>query len=85
MLNLPMLKTFMAVFWNVLPAEAEMRSYSHILDHQKEPLSLRVLDNMDTYADAILHESNTRFSDSKEAAINFLKNSIKMQIVFRRN
>lgn len=71
-LNLSMLKTFMAVFWNVLPAEAEMRSYSHILDHQKEPLSLRVLDNMDTYADAILHESNTRFSDSKEAAINFL-------------
>ena len=71
-LNLPMLKTSMAVFWTLLPDEVEKRSYSHILDHQKEPLSLRVLDNMDTYADAILRESDTRFSDSKEAAINFL-------------
>lgn len=71
-LNLSMLKTSMAVFWSVLPAGVEMRGCRHILDHQKGPLSLRVLDNMDTCADALLHESNTCFSDSKEAVINFL-------------
>lgn len=71
-LNLPMLKTAMVVFWNVPSAETESRSYSHILLHPEEPLSLRILREMDTYADAILHESSVRFVDSKAAAIDFL-------------
>ena len=40
------------VFWNVPPIEVESRSYSHILLHPEEPLSLRVLEEMDAYADA---------------------------------
>ena len=71
-LNLSMLKTVMAIFWNVLASEAESRSYTHILRHPGEPLSLRVLGNMDVYADAILHESDSRLSDSEEALIDFL-------------
>ena len=71
-LNLSMLKTAMAVFWNVPPAEAGSRSYTHILRHPEDPLSLRVLGNMDVYAHAILHESDSRFSDSEEAIIDFL-------------
>ena len=64
-LNLSMLKTAMAVFWTVPFAEAEGRSYTHILRHPEDPLSLRVLGNMDVYANAILHESDGRFSDSE--------------------
>ena len=71
-LNLSMLKTVMAVFWNVLASETESRSYTHILRHPGEPLSLRILGNMDVYADAILHESDSRLSDSEEAVIDFL-------------
>ena len=71
-LNLPMLKTAMAAFWNVPPIETECRSYTYVILHREEPLSLRVLGNMDTYADAILHESGSRFSDSEEAVINLL-------------
>lgn len=71
-LNLSMLKTAMVVFWNTPPAEAESRSYTHILRHPGEPLSLRVLGNMDVYASAILDESGNRFSDSEEAVIDFL-------------
>lgn len=71
-LNLPMLKTAMAVFWSVPPAEVESHSYSHILRHPEEPLPLRVLGDMDAYANAILHESNARFTDSEEVAIDFL-------------
>ncbi len=70
--NLPMLKTAMAVFWSVPPTEVESCSYSHILRHPEEPLSLRVLGEMDAYANAILHESNARFTDNEEAAIDFL-------------
>ena len=62
----------MAVFWNVPPTEAESCSYSHILRHPGEPLSLRVSGEMDAYANAILHESDTRFSDYEVAAIDFL-------------
>lgn len=72
MLNLSMLKTAMAVFWNTPPAEAESRSYTYILRHPGESLSLRVLGNMDAYTDAILHESDSRLSDSEEAVIDFL-------------
>nr|WP_326209174.1 hypothetical protein [uncultured Oscillibacter sp.] len=71
-LNLSMLKTAMAVFWNVPATEDESRNYTHILRHPGEPLSLRVLGNMDVYASAILHESGSRFSDSEEAVIDFL-------------
>lgn len=71
-LNFSMLKTAMVVFWNVPPIEVESRSYSHILLHPEEPLSLRVLEEMDAYADAILHENAARFSDSEAAAIDFL-------------
>lgn len=71
-LNLSMLKTAMAVFWNTPPAEAESRGYTHILRHPGEPLSLRILGNMDVYADAIPHESDSRLSDSEEAVIDFL-------------
>lgn len=71
-LNLSMLKTAMAVFWNVPSDEVESCSYSHILRHPEEPLSLRVLEEMDAYANAILHESDTRFSDNEEAVIDFL-------------
>ena len=62
----------MAVFWNVPSDEVESCSYSHILRHPEEPLSLRVLEEMDAYANAILHESDTRFSDNEEAVIDFL-------------
>lgn len=71
-LNLPMLKTAMAVFWNTLPGEVESRSYTHILHHPEEALSLRVLGNMDIYANTILHESESHFSDSEEAVIDLL-------------
>ena len=71
-LNLSMLKTAMAVFWNTLSAEVESRSYTHILRHPEEALSLRVLGNMDIYANTILHESKSHFSDSEEAVIDLL-------------
>lgn len=71
-LNLPMLKTAMAVFWDISPAEVEKRSYSQILCHSQEPLSLRVLGDMGGYANAILHECDARFSDDETAAIHFL-------------
>lgn len=71
-LNLSMIKTAMAVFWKVPPAEAGGRSYTHVLLHPDEPLSLRVLENMDVYASAILHENDVRFSDSEEAVIALL-------------
>lgn len=71
-LNLPMLKAAMAAFWDVPPAEAESRSYGHILHHPGEPLSLRVLGEMEPYANAILHGSDARFSDPEDAVINFL-------------
>lgn len=71
-LNLSVLKTAMAVFWNVPPVEVESRSYSYIHLHPEEPLSLRVREEMDAYADAILHENVARFSDSEAAVIDFL-------------
>lgn len=71
-LNLPMLKTAMAIFWNIPSTEVESLSYSHILHHPEEPLSMRAFEDMEAYANAILHESNTRFSDDEEAAIDFL-------------
>ncbi len=71
-LNLPMLKTAMAVFGNTPSTEVESRSFTYILHHPEEPLSLRVFGNMDVYADAVLHEGNSRFSDSEEAVIDFL-------------
>ena len=71
-LNLPMLKTAMAVFGNTPSTEVESRSFTYILHHPEEPLSLRVFGNMDVYVDAVLHEGNGRFSDSEEAVIDFL-------------
>lgn len=71
-LNLPMLKTNMRIFWDIPSGEVESCSYSHIRRHPEEPLFLRVLEDMDTYADAILHQADTRFSDSEDAAIAFL-------------
>lgn len=71
-LNLPMLKTNMHIFWGVPSSEVESCSYSHIWCHPEEPLSLRVLEDMNTYADAILHQADTRFSDSEEATVAFL-------------
>ena len=71
-LNFSTLKTAMAIFWNTPPDEAESRNYTHMLHHLKEPLSLRVFGNIDAYADAILHENCSRFSDSEEAVIDFL-------------
>lgn len=71
-LNLPMLKTAMAVFWSTPSAEVESRSYTYILRHPEELLSLRIFENMDIYADAILHESDSRFFDSEAAVIGFL-------------
>lgn len=71
-LNLSMLKTAMAVFWNTPSAEVESRSYTYILRHPEEALSLRVLGNMDIYANTILHESESRFSDTEDAVIDFL-------------
>lgn len=71
-LNLPMLKTGMAIFWNVPPSEVESRSYSHIFRHPEEPLSLRVLGELDVYINTVLHKCNARFSDNEDAAIDFL-------------
>ncbi len=71
-LNLPMLKTYMRIFWDIPSGEVERCSYSHIRRHPEEPLSLRVLGDMDTFAEAILHQADTRFSDSEESAIAFL-------------
>lgn len=71
-LNLPMLKTALAVFWNTPSAEVESRSYTYILRHPEEALSLRVFRNMDIYANTILHESESHFSDIEEAVIDLL-------------
>jgi len=71
-LNLPMLKTAMVVLWDVPPTETESRSYSHILRHPAEPLSLQVLGEMDIYANAILHENYAYFSDNEDATIDFI-------------
>ncbi len=71
-LNLSTLKTFMEVYWDISGSEIESRSYSHILEQPDYPLSQRVVENMDTYAAIILHETTARIRDDESAAISFL-------------
>lgn len=71
-LNLPMLRVFLKEYFGASELEAESRSYSYISCSPDEPLSKRVLENMDVYAEAILHESTVSFSDDEIAAIDFL-------------
>lgn len=71
-LNLSMLKVFLMEYFGASESKSDSCSYSFINRNSDEPLSKRVLDNMDIYAEAILNESGVRFSDDEIAAIDFL-------------
>jgi len=71
-LNLPMLKLFLKIYWGVSSTEAEQRSYSYILHTPDTPLSKRVFSSIEIYLDVILHESSIRFTDDEDAICNLL-------------
>lgn len=71
-LNIPMLKLFMNIYWGVSNVEAESRSYSLILKNPDAALSQRVLNDIVAYVDVILHEATIRFFDDEECANNLL-------------
>ena len=71
-LNIPMLKLFMNIYWGVSNVEAESRSYSLILKNPDAALSQRVLNDIVAYVDVILHEGTIRFFDDEECANNLL-------------
>ena len=71
-LNLPMLKLFMNIYWGVSNAEAESRSYSHILKNPDAALSQRVFNDIVGYVNVILHETTVRFFDDEKCANNLL-------------
>lgn len=71
-LNLPMLKLFMDIYWGISGVEAESQSYSYILQNPDAALSQRVFRDIATYMDVILHETTARFSDGEGSARSLL-------------
>ena len=71
-LNLPMLKLFMKLYWNVSSTEAEQRGYSYIFHTPDAPLSKRIFRSIESYLGVILNEESIRFSDDEDAILDLL-------------
>lgn len=71
-LNLPMLKLLMKIYWDIPDSDVESRSYSCIFHAPNVPLSQRVAENINEYAEVLLRESSARFSDDEDAVCDFL-------------
>lgn len=71
-LNLSNLKTFLGQYWNISGKLAESCSYTYLKKKPKEPLAVRVFNNMEEYMTVILEESAETFIDDEHAVIELL-------------